>query len=71
MRLAAVLEQGEDGYVVVSCPALPGCYSQGRTEAEALASIREAVEAWMLAANDRQRRGTGGRRKRRVIDIEA
>jgi predicted RNase H-like HicB family nuclease len=66
-----VLEQGEDGYVVVSCPALPGCYSQGRTEAEALASIREAVEAWMLAANDRQRRGTGGRRKRRVIDIEA
>jgi predicted RNase H-like HicB family nuclease len=71
MRLAVVLEQGEDGYVVVSCPALPGCYSQGRTEAEALASIREAVEAWMLAANDRQRRGTGGRRKRRVIDIEA
>jgi predicted RNase H-like HicB family nuclease len=71
MRLAGVLEQGEDGYVVVSCPALPGCYSQGRTEAEALASIREAVEAWMLAANDRQRRGTGGRRKRRVIDIEA
>jgi predicted RNase H-like HicB family nuclease len=70
MRLAVVLEQGEDGYVVVSCPALPGCYSQGRTEAEALASIREAVEAWMLAANDRQRRGTGGRRKRRVIDIE-
>jgi predicted RNase H-like HicB family nuclease len=70
MRLAVVLEQGEDGYVVVSCPALPGCYSQGRTEAEALANIREAVEAWMLAANDRQRRGTGGRRKRRVIDIE-
>jgi predicted RNase H-like HicB family nuclease len=39
------LERDEDGFVVVECPALPGCLSQGRTEAEALANIREAVEA--------------------------
>jgi predicted RNase H-like HicB family nuclease len=39
------LERDEDGFVVAECPALPGCLSQGRTEAEALANIREAIEA--------------------------
>lgn len=29
--------------VVVECPAIPGCVSQGRTEAEALDNIREAI----------------------------
>jgi Uncharacterized conserved protein len=29
--------------VVAECPAIPGCVSQGRTEAEALSNIREAI----------------------------
>jgi predicted RNase H-like HicB family nuclease len=33
-------------------PALPGCYTQGETEAEALANAREAAEGWLEAAND-------------------
>jgi predicted RNase H-like HicB family nuclease len=28
---------------VAECPAIPGCVSQGRTEAEALENIREAI----------------------------
>lgn len=44
MELLVVLKSGEDGYVVVECPALPGCISQGRTRAEALVNIREAIE---------------------------
>jgi len=44
MQLLVVLKGGEDGYVVAECPALPGCVSQGRTRAEALENIREAVE---------------------------
>ena len=44
MRFLVRLDEGEDGYVVAECPALPGCVSQGKTEAEALANIREAIE---------------------------
>ena len=44
MKFRVVLQQGEDGYSVAECPALPGCVSQGRTEAKALANIREAIQ---------------------------
>ena len=37
----------EDGGYVVHCPALPGCYSQGETRDEAIANIREAIEAYI------------------------
>ena len=43
-RYAVILEEGENGYLVVSCPALPGCHTQGKTRPEALANIREAIE---------------------------
>jgi predicted RNase H-like HicB family nuclease len=45
MKFLVTLERDEDGFVIAECPALPGCLSQGRTEAEALANIREAIEA--------------------------
>ena len=45
MRFVVTIEQDEDGVYVVQCPAVPGCVSQGRTEAEALANIREAIRA--------------------------
>jgi len=47
MTLRIVLEPGEDGWIVAECPALPGCISQGRTEAEAINNIREAMELWL------------------------
>jgi predicted RNase H-like HicB family nuclease len=50
MQLTVVLEEGEDGYIVASCPSLPGCYTQGKTEPEALANIREAIAAYLLPA---------------------
>ena len=43
-------EQEEGGYVV-SCPALPGCYSQGSTIDEALENIKEAIQ---VCLEDRQ-----------------
>lgn len=43
MRIPVTLERDETGMIVAECPAIPGCVSQGRTEAEALANIHEAV----------------------------
>jgi predicted RNase H-like HicB family nuclease len=43
MKLPVTLERDESGMIVAECPAIPGCVSQGRTEDEALANIREAI----------------------------
>jgi len=50
-----ILIPDETGGYVVEVPSLPGCYSQGETEAEALANIREAIALHiesMLAAEE-------------------
>jgi len=44
-EFTVVLEKDEDGRIVAICPALQGCYTEGETEEEALANIREAIEA--------------------------
>ena len=41
--LPVTLERDETGMIVAECPAIPGCVSQGRTEQEALANIKEAI----------------------------
>ncbi len=41
--------RGEDGYIVASVPALPGCHSQGRTMEEARANIREAMQGYLAS----------------------
>jgi predicted RNase H-like HicB family nuclease len=51
-RYTVVLEPGEDGFVVISCPALPGCRTQGRTREEALENIKEAIELYLEALID-------------------
>lgn len=43
-----VLIESEEGFAV-SCPALRGCHSQGRTKEEALQNIREAIREWLGA----------------------
>jgi len=47
MKLRVIIENDEAGYFVAEVPALPGCISQGKTKAEALKNIREAVEGWL------------------------
>ena len=47
MKLHVLIEQDEAGYFVAEVPALPGCLSQGKTHAEALANVKEAIEGWL------------------------
>jgi predicted RNase H-like HicB family nuclease len=53
-RFTVVFEADEDGAIVATCPALPGCSSYGLTREEAVANIREAME---LAMEDLLRSG--------------
>jgi antitoxin HicB len=47
MKYRVLFEQDEDGVFIATCPALPGCVSQGRTRAEAQANIREAITGYL------------------------
>jgi predicted RNase H-like HicB family nuclease len=48
MRYRVLLHPSEEGFAV-SCPGLPGCWSQGATEEEALANIRDAIAEYLEA----------------------
>lgn len=50
MRYKIALLKTDDGYSV-SVPGLPGCWSQGATEQEALENIRDAIQGY-LATRD-------------------
>jgi predicted RNase H-like HicB family nuclease len=51
-----VLRKSEEGYSV-SCPGLPGCWSQGDTEEEALENIRDAIQEYLAAVDEFARDG--------------
>jgi len=53
MKLPVTLYRDEEGWLVVECPLIPGCMSQGRTEEEALANIREAIELCLEVRRER------------------
>jgi len=44
MKFAVTIDRDEDGVWVIECPSIPGCVSQGRTKAEAMKNIREAIK---------------------------
>ena len=52
MRIRVVLEASEEGGFTVYVPSLPGCISEGETEEEALANIREAIELYLEPVED-------------------
>ncbi len=44
MLFTVTIDRDEDGVWVIDCPAIPGCVSQGRTKAEALLNIKDAIQ---------------------------
>ncbi len=51
MKYRIALYKSEEGYSV-SCPGLPGCWSQGATEQEALDNIQDAIKEYLAAVED-------------------
>ena len=71
MNYRVVLIETEEGFAV-SCPALPGCHSQGTTHDEALANIREAIQLWLEVAEEDLRRepeAEGARVTRELVTV--
>lgn len=54
MKYRIALHKSEEGYSV-SVPGLPGCWSQGTTEQEALDNIRDAIQEYLAAVDDQLR----------------
>jgi predicted RNase H-like HicB family nuclease len=65
MQYKVALHHSEEG-IAASVPGLPGCWSQGATEAEALENVRTAIVEY-LAVVDEQLRGEDVR----VVEIVA
>jgi predicted RNase H-like HicB family nuclease len=51
MKYKVVLQQSDEGFSV-SVPGLPGCWSQGDTEAEALDNIRDAIQEYLSVVSE-------------------
>jgi predicted RNase H-like HicB family nuclease len=54
MKYKIALIGSEEGFAV-SVPGLPGCWSQGATEEEALANIRDAIREYLSVVDDELR----------------
>jgi len=47
-----ILEQDEDGYLIASVPALPGCYTQAKTLPELKKRVKEAISLCLEEAKE-------------------
>jgi len=56
MIFKIIVEKYESGYYVGEVPALPGCFSQGRTIEELKRNIVEAIEGWLEVMNDKAKK---------------
>ena len=67
MNFKVVLQQDEDGGYVVSCPALPGCHSQGDSMEEALENIKEAIAGCLESLGEERTRLLGA--SERIVEV--
>jgi predicted RNase H-like HicB family nuclease len=51
MIYKVVLHESEEGYSI-SCPGLPGCWSQGETAEEALSNIKDAIQEYLAVVDE-------------------
>ena len=60
MKFSVLIEESDEGFAV-SVPGLPGCHSQGNTEAEALSNVTDAIRDYLEVARELAQ-SNGGKR---------
>ena len=74
LNFKVLITQDEDGVFVASCPAIPGCHTQGQTYEEAEKNIQEAIRLCLKVAekdtNYRESIDFGQRNTSRFIGIQ-
>jgi len=72
MHFKVVLEEDEEvGGHIVSCPSLPGCFSQGDTVDEALENIKEAIQTCLESLAEDEIQSYITNPSSRVVDVVA
>ena len=54
VQLPIFIEKDEDGFYVVQCPVLEGCYTQGETLDEALENIKEVISLVLVEKRNKE-----------------
>ncbi len=67
MNFKVVLQEAEEGGYIVSCPALPGCHSQGDSAEEALKNIKDAIVGCLESLAEERTRLLGG--PGRIVEV--
>ena len=67
MNFKVVLQEAEEGGYIVSCPALPGCHSQGDSMDEALENIKEAIAGCLESLAEERTRLLGA--SERIVEV--
>jgi predicted RNase H-like HicB family nuclease len=52
MLLSIEIFQDEDDMFIATCPSIPGCVSQGKTETEAISNIKKAIKECLAVRKD-------------------
>lgn len=69
MKYKVIISQDEDGVFVAECLELPGCVSQGKTKAEALKNIKDAIQGYLESLKKHGEKVP--RRKAEIIAVSA
>ncbi len=56
MRYKVNLRKTDEG-CSIWCPGLPGCWSQGKTEEDALENIKDAIQVYLETAEESRKDG--------------
>lgn len=67
MKLEIIIEKDETGYYVAEAPALPGCFSQGKTLEEAKKNIHEAIAGWLEVMTEKAEKSILRRAKKHFL----
>jgi predicted RNase H-like HicB family nuclease len=51
-RFTAIYEDGENGWIVATCPEVPGAITQGRTHEEARENLKDAIHTMLEARRE-------------------